>query len=429
MSVDERFPDTGGARHGRARRRIIYALLAMLALVGFGWAEFPVPAWLPALLGAVIGYAIWELGRLSLAERREAAEMRGAPELPARLQRLLDVLPDPMMVLDRRGLLVSFNTEAAAVFPQLRRDEPLSFAMRSPDVLDALEHVLAGDTQRKRVEIVEQVPVDRAFEVVISALAEQDADSREFVAVVLHDQTQVRALEAMRVNFVANASHELRTPLASLLGFIETLQGPARSDAAAREKFLAIMAQQARRMSRLIEDLLSLSRIEMNAYVQPRAEVDLVAVVGHIVETLAGLAREREVSLRFSHPDAPAALIAGDRDELLRVFENLIGNAIKYGGAGGKVEVELGVRQVAPGRREAVVSVRDFGAGIAPEHLPRLTERFYRVDGAGSRDKGGTGLGLAIVKHILNRHRGRLEIESELGQGTRVGVTLPMRGD
>jgi len=429
VSVDERFPDTGGARHGRARRRIIYALLAMLALVGFGWAEFPVPAWLPALLGAVIGYAIWELGRLSLAERREAAEMRGAPELPARLQRLLDVLPDPMMVLDRRGLLVSFNTEAAAVFPQLRRDEPLSFAMRSPDVLDALEHVLAGDTQRKRVEIVEQVPVDRAFEVVISALAEQDADSREFVAVVLHDQTQVRALEAMRVNFVANASHELRTPLASLLGFIETLQGPARSDAAAREKFLAIMAQQARRMSRLIEDLLSLSRIEMNAYVQPRAEVDLVAVVGHIVETLAGLAREREVSLRFSHPDAPAALIAGDRDELLRVFENLIGNAIKYGGAGGKVEVELGVRQVAPGRREAVVSVRDFGAGIAPEHLPRLTERFYRVDGAGSRDKGGTGLGLAIVKHILNRHRGRLEIESELGQGTRVGVTLPMRGD
>ena len=369
MSVDERFPDTGGARHGRARRRIIYALLAMLALVGFGWAEFPVPAWLPALLGAVIGYAIWELGRLSLAERREAAEMRGAPELPARLQRLLDVLPDPMMVLDRRGLLVSFNTEAAAVFPQLRRDEPLSFAMRSPDVLDALEHVLAGDTQRKRVEIVEQVPVDRAFEVVISALAEQDADSREFVAVVLHDQTQVRALEAMRVNFVANASHELRTPLASVLGFIETLQGPARNDEVARERFLQIMRQQALRMARLVDDLLSLSRIELKAHLAPQTPVDLGEIARTILDALVLMARERDVSLRLDLPPRPV-VVAGDRDELLRLMENLVENSIKYGKPGGEVVIRI------EGGAEASFSERDDGPGIAAEHLPRLTERF-----------------------------------------------------
>jgi two-component system phosphate regulon sensor histidine kinase PhoR len=317
------------------------------------------------------------------------------------------------------------------MFPQLRPNEPLSFAIRSPDVLDALEKVLAGDASRRRVEIVEQVPVDRAFEVVISPLAGQDPEVREFVAVVLHDQTQARRLEAMRVDFVANASHELRTPLASLLGFIETLQGPARTDAAAREKFLAIMAEQARRMSRLIDDLLSLSRIEMNAHVRPRAPVDLAAVVGHIVETLAGLARERTVEIAFDPGATGAITISGERDELLRVFENLIENAIKYGQSGGRVEVGMRSRDAAtePGRREAVVSIRDFGPGIPPEHLPRLTERFYRVDAAESRHKGGTGLGLAIVKHIVNRHRGRLEIESELGHGTRVSVILPVRED
>jgi two-component system phosphate regulon sensor histidine kinase PhoR len=432
MSNDERVPvnpDPGDHANTRRRQRIAAALLAMLALAAAGWVAPQLLAFLPALIIALTAYALWELGRFGLEARRGAAELR-APELPARLQRLLDVLPDPLMILDRRGLLVSFNSEAAALFPHLRANEPLSFTIRSPDVLDALEKVLAGDASRRRVEIVELVPVDRAFEVVISALAGQDTEARDFVAVVLHDQTQARRLAAMRVDFVANASHELRTPLASLLGFIETLQGPARSDAVAREKFLAIMAQQARRMSRLIDDLLSLSRIEMNAYVQPRGSVDLAGVVGHIVETLSGLARERAVALRYDHAGAPTAMVSGDRDELLRVFENLIENAIKYGASGGRVEIDLVVRPaLGTGQREAVVSVRDFGPGIPPEHLPRLTERFYRVDVAESRDKGGTGLGLAIVKHIVNRHRGRLEIESELGQGTRVGVILPARGD
>ena len=222
----------------------------------------------------------------------------------------------------------------------------------------------------------------------------------------------------MRADFVANASHELRTPLASLLGFIETLQGPARDDPAARERFLDIMRGQAQRMTRLIDDLLSLSRIEMHVHVPPHAADRPGALARADVESAdaAGAGEGRRHQGRAARTEP--VLVLGDRDELLRVFENLIENAVKYGESGGQVDVALvartGARPAGPGRAS---SVRDYGPGIAPEHLPRLTERFYRVDVAQSREKGGTGLGLAIVKHIVNRHRGQLTIESEAGQG------------
>jgi two-component system phosphate regulon sensor histidine kinase PhoR len=225
----------------------------------------------------------------------------------------------------------------------------------------------------------------------------------------------------MRVDFIANASHELRSPLAALAGFIETLLGPARDDPQARARFLDIMRAQAERMSRLVDDLLSLSRIELNAHIRPSARVDLDAVVAGVADSLTPLASAAGVKVEVARPDGPVS-VAGDRDELAQVFQNLIENAIKYGADGSRVDVTLGPAQRSG---EVAVSVRDYGPGIAAEHLPRLTERFYRVDVASSREKGGTGLGLAIVKHILNRHRGSLQIESKPGDGATFTVRLP----
>jgi two-component system phosphate regulon sensor histidine kinase PhoR len=215
----------------------------------------------------------------------------------------------------------------------------------------------------------------------------------------------------------------LRTPLATLSGFIDTLQGSAREDVAARDKFLGIMKAQAGRMARLIEDLLSLSRIELKAHIHPESPVDLVAVVRQVADSLQGLAQSREVTIAVDAPPGPM-IVPGDRDELIRVFENLVENALKYGASGKRVEIAVTRERTARGE-EAAVAVRDYGPGIAPEHLPRLTERFYRVDVSESRALGGTGLGLSLVKHILQRHRGRLTVESTLGAGATFTVRLP----
>ena len=233
----------------------------------------------------------------------------------------------------------------------------------------------------------------------------------------------------MRADFIANASHELRTPLTTLTGFIETLRGPAREDAEARERFLAIMHEQAARMIRLVEDLLSLSRIELNEHVMPQGRVALSPLLRHLADTLELRAGKRDMSIRLDLPsDLPEVL--GDRDELAQVFQNLVDNGIKYGRAGSEITVAAatGVRPSygsdAGDSPFVSVAVRDCGEGIAREHLPRLTERFYRVDTARSREMGGTGLGLAIVKHILNRHRGFLDIESTPGTGSVFTVFL-----
>jgi len=251
----------------------------------------------------------------------------------------------------------------------------------------------------------------------------------KFTLLSFDDLTPLRRVEEMRADFVANASHELRTPLASLSGFIETLQGPARDDPAARERFLAIMKSQAARMARLIDDLLSLSRVELNAHVQPQTPVDLVSIVRQVADALQMLARDRNVTISISSPPEPL-MVRGDRDELTRVFENLVENALKYGASGRKVELTL-TRSPGEAGGDAIVTVRDYGPGIAAEHLPRLTERFYRIDIGQSRAEGGTGLGLALVKHILNRHLGRLTIESSLGAGAvftvRLGLLPPRR--
>jgi two-component system phosphate regulon sensor histidine kinase PhoR len=238
--------------------------------------------------------------------------------------------------------------------------------------------------------------------------------------VVLHDTTALRRAERMRADFVANASHELKTPIAGLAGFIETLRGPARDDVSARERFLGIMAEQADRMRRLVDDLLMLSRIEQHEHSRPDAEVDLARVLAGVGDLLQLKASSRKVTVELDvAPALPRAV--GDYDELTIVFQNLIDNAIKY--AKPATTVKVTARSLEQG--SVSVAVSDEGDGIPAAHLPRLTERFYRVDTARSRQLGGTGLGLAIVKHVVNRHRGRLEIQSTPGKGSVFTVTLP----
>jgi two-component system phosphate regulon sensor histidine kinase PhoR len=312
--------------------------------------------------------------------------------------------------------VIAGNVPAAAVFGRIRVGEPISFTIRNPQIIEAIR-AAGGRTQR--FEINERFPVERALEAHVAPVVFAH-EVPELFLLSFRDLTQEQRLTQMRTDFVANASHELRTPLASLLGFIDTLQGPARDDAKAREKFLKIMGEQARRMSRLINDLMSLSRIELGLHLQPQTRVDLAGIVAQVCDTMTPLAEERGVSITLKR-EVIEAFVLGDRDELIRVFENLVENALKYGATGKRVEVTL---SAAMG--EAAVSVRDFGPGIAPEHLPRLTERFYRVDVEKSRGQGGTGLGLSLVKHILARHRGTLSIESEPGKGAIFTARIPL---
>jgi two-component system phosphate regulon sensor histidine kinase PhoR len=362
------------------------------------------------------------------------------------VEAVLSGLPDPVVALDRHGDVVALNARASAMAPALRRGEPVSLALRVPEVLDSIRRAVASGVSQ-RVEFFERVPVDRWYEAIVTPIAFAGAappgDSSPrvlatgalasgaappgLVLVAFHDLTPLRRVEEMRADFIANASHELRTPLAALSGFIETLQGSARDDTAARLRFLPIMQAQATRMARLIDDLLSLSRIELNAHLRPDKPVDLVGIMRQVADSLQTLARDRGVEISVQAA-ADRLLVLGDRDELMRVFENLIENALKYAASGKKIDIALAIGDGTKSAREASVRVRDYGPGIAPEHLPRLTERFYRVDVTESRAQGGTGLGLALVKHILNRHGGRLTIESNAGQGATFTAHLPVPG-
>jgi two-component system phosphate regulon sensor histidine kinase PhoR len=380
---------------------------------GYGLLGFVILA-LAALLA---NRATEEAGRL--VRPVAVAERAGEP-----LEAVIAGVPDPVIALDRNGRVLTVNESARLLAPALRLGEPVSLALRMPELIEAIGRAYAtGDEQR--VEYSERVPIDRWFEVIVKPVR-RDPKLRmpDLVLMTFHDLTPLRRVEEMRADFVANASHELRTPLAALSGFIETLQGSAREDAKARERFLPIMQEQARRMARLIDDLLSLSRIELNAHRRPDTPVDLVPIVRQVADGLQTLARDRGVTV---HIDAANAMrVPGDRDELVRVFENLVENALKYGAAGKRVDIGFSEGESPEGEQEARISVRDYGPGIAPEHVPRLTERFYRVDVRESRAQGGTGLGLALVKHILNRHHGRLLIESMPGAGATFTIYLPL---
>ena len=336
-----------------------------------------------------------------------------------------DALTDPCLILDRRSILIHANGAAARKFATIVVGNPITFSLRNPDLVQAIDGAARGGTARS-FELHETLPSETWDKVVVAPLRRPDTewfeDDGRLLIVTFQSLTELKRVDAMRSDFIANASHELRTPLASLLGFIDTLLGPASKDTAAREKFLAIMRGQAERMSKLIDDLLSLSRIEMHQHVRPTGSIDLAALLREVREGLQTQARAASVEIVMTLPAGPATTI-GDRSQLYEVFENLIDNAVKYGSTGKTVEVELSAAG-RPGYAHQV-SVTDHGPGVEPEHVPRLTERFYRIDADTSRKKKGTGLGLAIVKHIVHRHRGLLTIKSRPGEGMRVDVLLP----
>ncbi len=345
--------------------------------------------------------------------------------LPAGFGRaLLDQMPLALVVISPVGRITYGNKAAKERFPHVKKGDHFATLLRTPAFVDAVNEVIANGGSRK-VAFSSGQETKRYYEARIGVLpAGSEFGVSEQILVDIEDRTLERRSDKMRSDFIANASHELRTPLASILGYIETLQGHAREDPVAQEKFLKIMNKQASRMQRLVDDLMSLSRIEMNAHVRPSTPCDIFDLVREAIASLKPLEAENHVTLDCRLPEN-GPTVPGDRDQLNQVFVNLLMNAMKYGDKGETVEVEL-----APETPESAgmlgITVRDHGQGIAPKHIERLTERFYRVNAAQSRNKGGTGLGLAIVKHILQRHRGQLRIESEPGQGSEFTVWLPL---
>jgi two-component system phosphate regulon sensor histidine kinase PhoR len=427
---------------------------AILALAAVGAAQ-PAPAIAVALVAGVGGlYLSARHRQLEAWETRPAAALApvAAPNAPP-YATILERLPDPLMVIaaeeadDLTGRRFVFANAAARDLFRIQGDGALLVtAVRNPQVLEAVDEALFGDIERA-VEYETGGTQGRSWIAYARPLSE-NAEGSRLALLVLRDETDARRSERTRADFLANASHELRTPLASLSGFIETLRGHARDDVGARDKFLSIMQAQAERMSRLISDLMSLSRIELNEHIAPLGRVDLAMAVVDVIDALGPQAKEKSVSFDPVLPPRGAAVVEGDRDQIIQVVQNLIDNAIKYTPRDGVVRVELypglsADSAAAPrdpaaarmslltpdhasGERYATLRVTDKGPGLAREHLPRLTERFYRVEGQKSGERSGTGLGLAIVKHIMNRHRGGLTVESIQGEGATFGVYLPM---
>jgi two-component system phosphate regulon sensor histidine kinase PhoR len=332
---------------------------------------------------------------------------------------LAAAVADPLIIFDRTATLVHANAAAFAAFGGIAPGMSLSLKFRAPEMQALLDSILSGAAASDVVDYTEKLPVERAYRVSASSVGH----GTDLYVLVFKDQSEARRIDRMRADFIANASHELRTPLASISGFIETLRGPARNDPAAREQFLQIMQNQTGRMARLIDDLLSLSRLEMKPYLKPGTKVDLRQILDSVIDSLGPLARENGVAIERDFAERPLD-VPGDRDELFQVFENLLENACKYGQSGGRVVVTIAHSDDGP-EPGIDVTIRDFGPGIPEEHIPRITERFYRVDVENSRTQKGTGLGLSIVKHILTRHNARLSIKSEVGKGAAFTVHLP----
>jgi two-component system phosphate regulon sensor histidine kinase PhoR len=369
----------------------------------------------------------------------------------------LELAPNPLMLVsgyepdDLASRRISFANAAARELLRVPREGALLVAaMRDPVVLEAIDESLFGGLDRI-ISYETGGPQTRFWRMWTKPIP-GGANGLHLAMVLLRDETDTRLNERMRADFLANASHELRTPLASLAGFIETLRGHAKDDAAARDRFLAIMSRQAERMARLIDDLLSLSRIELNEHIRPQGACDLALTTADVADALAPQLAAKSVKVQLSLPDRGAAMVVGDRDQIVQVIQNLLDNAVKYSPTGETVRIEvasgLTLDQAAASRadsprlagpeggrmslqtptwvgaeRYAVLRVFDDGSGVAREHLPRLTERFYRVEGQKS---SGTGLGLAIVKHIVNRHRGGFFVESAPGVGAGFCIYLPM---
>jgi len=370
------------------------------------WAGAPLAAAAVALLAGAVSVALIVRRPVKIAPE-VAVETAPSPQEGATL---LAAFEEPLLVVRDRRVLLANRPALDLLGPQIEGSD-VRLAIRHPAAAEYLGGPESGETVR--IELVGLGDVGRPWEMIVAPLP----DGSRLVR--LADQSQARAAEQMRVDFVANASHELRTPLATLLGFLETLQDDAAGgDAATRNRFVAIMFGEATRMRDLLDDLMSLSRIEADRFAAPRETVDLVPLIEEVKRAVTPLADGRALNVENEAGDAR---VPGDRGQLAQMLNNLLANALKYGRPGTAVRLRL----EADGDDLIVIRVIDQGEGIAPEHIPRLTERFYRVDPGRSRQLGGTGLGLAIVKHIVIRHRGRLDIDSRQGEGTEIRVALP----
>ena len=388
--------------------------LVMSALQGAGSKPAADP---PTPFLAATARLAQEAERLSRSLATRAAQVEG---LLRAEQVIVQRLPDPLIVLGPDRRVQRANAAAHAAF-----GDEMAAVLRHPGLRAAIDRAQSqGENQAAELSL--PVPVAREVYATVMALDPPLSDGGRIVA-VLSDRTRERAVERMRADFVANASHELRTPLTSLIGFIDTLRGPAADDPPAQTRFLGIMAEQAQRMNRLIDDLLSLSRIELTEHQLPATRVNLRDLIHRLAAGFEPQVAARRIRLDVSVPPSLPRVL-GDDDQLEQVLQNLLDNAVKYGREGGVVTVSAGRVTPGgrwPGRPGVTLSVSDDGQGIARAHIPRLTERFYRADKGRSRAVGGTGLGLAIVKHIVNRHRGQMLIDSKEGAGTTVTIWLP----
>jgi two-component system phosphate regulon sensor histidine kinase PhoR len=419
--------------HEGAMAKWFHPLLALgvgaLAALAAALAVPPVVAFFSGVLLTLFAVAALKPSRdpPPAAEPAPApAEPAGDPMPSAFGRALIEKLPTPLLVVTRTGRVSYANPAAHEALPRLQPGAHFANLIRAPVFVEAVTATLADGAERQ-VRFAAHHGRERFFEARVGLMPPDGAFGPEALAIVqIEDRTETRRAEQLRSDFIANASHELRTPLSSVIGYIETLQHHARNDPEARERFLAIMAREAGRMQRLVDDLMSLSRIEMTEHVRPVEEWSLNQIAADSAAALLPVAAQQGVTLEIEVP-ARGARVLGDRDQLYQVFTNLIDNAMKYGGAGSTVRVVAAAPSRAHPNRHGV-TVADDGPGIPREHIHRLTERFYRVSVASSRNKGGTGLGLAIAKHILNRHEGRLEITSTVGAGSAFTVWLPRSG-
>ena len=434
------------------------AALAALAILGVSPAGPSAAAAVLTAIG-VLGVVLWVLtgeSDLELEEAAAAAEAASSSSAPPAAEPpyalALEGLPDPVMLVaaseadETAGPRLLFSNAAAReMFRLQRRGGLLAAAIRNPMVLEAMEEALYGKIESDAV-FEGGGALDRIWRAVARPLPAMG--DQHLALLWMRDETDARRNERMRADFLANASHELRTPLASLTGFIETLRGHAKEDPAARDRFLAIMGYQAERMARLIDDLMSLSRIELNEHIAPSGRVDLAVAASDVLDALSPLLEDRGARVEPRLPPPGQAIVTGDRDQIIQVVQNLVDNAIKYAGPGGTVTVDVSAAvpveaavalrnpnaarlsllnpDRAHDRSYGMISVADTGPGIEREYLPRLSERFYRVEGQKSGERAGTGLGLAIVKHIVNRHRGGLAVESAEGEGSVFTAYFPM---
>ncbi len=406
------------------------AIIVIIAVIAFLWSVNQLSLLSMFMVGGISSFLLIQLEmkrRIQDRKNKRLADFERKithkREVKSLRSNALDGVPSPILLIDSNNIISFANSPACTLLGKDIVSNDVFLYLRQSNFVAALEKVLSGN-ERNEGAIRYTNSQGRSFDVTVAPVgaSPSDSDTSMQAMVFFYEVTSLLQTEQMRVDFVANASHELRTPLTTITGFIETLQGPASNDSSARSRFLDIMAHESGRMIRLIDDLLSLSRIEMTRHVAPDQSLDLENLITSTIRTVAAQAKERGLSFE-THlgPNLPKVLV--DSDQITQVFLNLVGNAVKYADAQTKIHISATPHQNG---RNLVIAIRDEGPGIAPEHLARLTERFYRVDTARSRKMGGTGLGLAIVKHILLRHSSQLEIKSSVGEGTSFSFKLPI---